>query len=141
MAFLEKDQVTVYEQYINQALQEHGHAKEKVVAHAVATIPVSLAGWLLQGPTAVLSVQSCVIAATQKVFLIILTKQDFAETPRVVQSFVLPLNKVELVKAKKGLLLNWLLIKIEGRTYKLRLAKTIGWNEFAGFQEILAEQN
>ena len=80
---------------------------------------------------------SCVIAATNKTFIIILTKQNFAETPRIVQSFALPLDKVELVEAKKGLVSNWLTLKVDGHTTKLQLVKIIRWNDFTAFEVAL----
>lgn len=131
MAFLEKDHVTVYEKYIQEEFKKHDASKRKVVAHATATIPASLFIQLAAGPAAGFTLQSCVIAATDhRELLIIFTRQIGAETPTVAESFLLSSREVALVNAKRGLLLNSLVVKIQDKSVRFRIPKIIKWNEF-----------
>jgi hypothetical protein len=126
MAIFEKDNKPTYETFIEQEVRKDEHGE--VTARALVKLPVKTSQWLLLGGAAAGTAQTCIVAVTQKVLVMIMTKQDLIETPEIAQVSVFPLDKVKVLNTHEGWLDNSLEISIDGEETKLEFIKLDGWS-------------
>lgn len=128
MAFLEKNNVSIYDTLIQQELKKHEN--EKLIARSLVKLPVKASQWLLLGGAAAGTAQTCIIAVTDKTLLMMLTKQGSLKAPEVAHTSVFPLEKVKLLSADRGWFGSSLSLSIDGKETKLRFISIPEWSTF-----------